>query len=133
MNILFICKANRFRSRVAEAIFNHLNKNTKIDVSSAGVSLDPLRNYVAKEVIDVLKKNGIEMNDKKSRAVDSHLINWADKIIIVANNVDPNLFPIEKRVIWKIEDANESESEKINMIIKKINKKTKDFLKTLKV
>lgn len=133
MNILFCCKANRFRSRVAEAIFNHCNKNRKIEVKSAGVKLDPIRPYAAKIVIDILNKKGIKMNDEKSKSVDENLIKWADKIVIVADNVDPSLFPNEKIIVWKIEDADESEVEKVKIIIDKIEGKVKDFLKTLKV
>ena len=133
MNLLFICKANRFRSRVAEAIFNHHNKNKKVEVKSAGVNLDTIRLYVAKIIIDLLNKKGIKMNDEKSRPVDENLIKWADKIVIVADNVDPNLFPKEKREVWKIEDADESEVEKVKIIINKIEGKVKYFLKTLKV
>ena len=36
MKILFICKYNRFRSRVAAAYFKKINKNSKIKVESAG-------------------------------------------------------------------------------------------------
>lgn len=133
MNLLFICKANRFRSRVAEAVFNHYNKNKKIEVKSAGVKLDPIRPYVAKIVIGILNKKGIKMNDEKSKPIDKNLIKWADKLVIVADNVDPNLFPREKRKVWKIKDADESEVEKVKIIINKIEGKVKDFLKTLKV
>lgn len=133
MNILFVCKANRFRSRVAEAIFNHYNKNKKIEVKSTGVKLDPIRPHVAKIVIDILNKKGIKMNDEKSKPVDESFIKWADKIVISANNVSPSLFPNEKTIVWEIEDADESEIEKVETIIDKIEGKVKDFLKTIKV
>lgn len=113
MNILFVCKANRFRSRVSEAIFNHYNKNKKIGVKSAGAGLDPLRDYVANIVINTLKEKGIKMNDEKSKPVNENLIKWADKIIITADNVSPSLFPKEKTEVWLIPDADESEIEKV--------------------
>ncbi len=37
MNILFVCKWNRFRSKVAEALFNQLNKNSKNNAKSGGL------------------------------------------------------------------------------------------------
>jgi len=37
MKIAFVCKYNRFRSQIAEAYFNKLNKNKSIKVYSAGV------------------------------------------------------------------------------------------------
>ena len=36
-SILFVCKYNRFRSRVAEAYFKKINKNKNISVKSAGI------------------------------------------------------------------------------------------------
>ncbi|MBI2631690.1 hypothetical protein HYW75_01680 [Candidatus Pacearchaeota archaeon] len=133
MNILFVCKANRFRSRVAEAIFNHYNKDEKIVVKSAGVRLDPLRDYVASVVINTLKEKGIKMNDDKSKPFNENIIKWADKIIIVADNVSPSLFPAEKTEVWLIPDADESEINKVKTIIDKIEDKIKEFLKVIKV
>ena len=37
MNIIFVCKYNRFRSRVAEAYFNKINRNKNIHAYSRGV------------------------------------------------------------------------------------------------
>jgi len=48
MKILFVCKHNRFRSKVAEAFFNKLKKNKKIKAESAGLVLDKLRPYIEK-------------------------------------------------------------------------------------
>lgn len=36
MKILFICKYNAFRSRIAEEYFKKINKNSKIQVISRG-------------------------------------------------------------------------------------------------
>ena len=36
MKILFICKYNAFRSKVAESYFNKMNKNKKIKAFSRG-------------------------------------------------------------------------------------------------
>ena len=36
MNILFVCKHNVFRSRVAEAYFKAINQNKNLKASSAG-------------------------------------------------------------------------------------------------
>jgi len=35
MKILFLCKYNRFRSKVAEAVFNKLNHNNHMSAESA--------------------------------------------------------------------------------------------------
>ena len=53
MKILFVCKANRFRSKVVEAICQKLG-GWNVKVRRAGVRLDIIRLYVAKGVMYVL-------------------------------------------------------------------------------
>ena len=52
MNILFICKFNRFRSKVAEALFNKLNKKTLI--YNVEESLNFLRQNHGAKIFDVI-------------------------------------------------------------------------------
>ena len=49
-NILFVCKYNRFRSKIAEAYFNKINKNKLVSVKSAGIIRG---NPVSKDIIAV--------------------------------------------------------------------------------
>ena len=58
MKILFVCRHNRFRSKVAEAIFNKLNKNKEIQIESAGLILDESRPYVEPVVVSLMKEKG---------------------------------------------------------------------------
>ncbi len=136
MRILFVCKANRFRSKVAEAIFNSYLERKKVsgfEVKSAGERIDILRPYVAKVVMNILKERGVGVRDEGSRKIDDNLIEWADKIVVAANNVNLDIFPNEKMEVWNIEDADESEVDRVRMIIDKIDDKVKEFLVTLKV
>ncbi len=93
MNILFVCRHNRFRSKVAEALFK---KHNKCNVKSAGIRLDLDRPYVAPIVKEVLLEYGVNRLDDTPKLIDSLLIRWANKIIIVADNVDSSIFPKEK-------------------------------------
>lgn len=99
MNILFVCKYNRFRSKVAEALFTHYNKKKGIIVRSAGLILDPISPYVTQLVIQILKKHRVKVLNEQSRIIDSRLIDWADKIIVVANNIPFEQFPPRKNPI----------------------------------
>ena len=62
MRILFVCKHNKFRSKVAETIFNKLNKNQGTEAESAGFTLDELRPHVEKNVVKIMKEKGYEVN-----------------------------------------------------------------------
>jgi len=133
---------------VAEAFFKKYNKNKKIEVKSAGIAIDILRPYMCKNVKDILEEKGIKMIgteqlhslspeiqmkngfcDEQSREINEQDIKWADKIIVVSNNVDYSIFPKEKLEVWEIEDAGESEKEKIREIIEKIEKRIKGLIK----
>lgn len=133
MKILFVCKHNRFRSKVAEAIFNKLNMDKNIEVKSAGVALDLMRPYIADNVIKIMKEKGIKMEDKQARWVNEMNLKWADRIIIVANNISPDIFKGKARniEIWKIPDADESEEGKIRKIINDIEKRVKKLIASI--
>jgi len=131
MKILFVCKYNRFRSRIAEAYFNKINKNLKIQAESAGIiqgwfPLDKTQVEVAKEFdLDIVGK---------PRALSTELLRKQDKIIITADNVPVSLFekvmiadntPISFKennnlILWKIQDEEKGNKESIRKIIKSI-------------
>lgn len=133
MKILFVCKYNRFRSKVAEAVFSKLDKSRKCEIKSAGARIDFMNQYVAGSVINLLAKKDYKINDEKSHLINKHMIDWADRIIIVADNISPSDFPKDKTEIWKIEDAHENEPEKIEDIIEQIETRVKNLAKTLKI
>lgn len=130
MKILFVCKHNRFRSKVAESIFDKLNKNSKISCESAGLMIDDLRDYIANNVLEIMNQKGYEIKIG-SKQIDKNEINNFDKIIIVANNVDDNYFYNFKGNIiqWDIEDCDENNKNKILDIINKIEKNVKILIK----
>ncbi len=132
MKILVICKANRFRSKVAESILSQLG-GKDLEVKSAGVQLDTLHPYMVPFVIKTLQEKGYPALDTGARVVDDKLVNWADRIIVVANNVDPSIFPKKKTIFWPIVDADENEHEQIIVSIDDLEKRIQSFLKTLKV
>ena len=102
MRILFVCKHNRFRSKVAEAFFNKYNKNSENEVKSAGIALDFMRPYVAEDVFKILEDMGVKIGDTQSKEIDKDLINWADKVVIVADNIDEGMFGDKKVEIWNV-------------------------------
>lgn len=130
MNILFICKFNRFRSQIAEAYFNKINKNKKIKAKSAGLikcfSLD-------KTEIKTAKKLGIDI-DKKSDGLSSKLLIWSDVVVIVANDVPVEIFERKEKghrkiIVWKIKDADDDNPKEIEKIINEIKKKVEKLVK----
>ena len=118
-NILFVCRYNRFRSVIAEGIFNKLNKNKQFKAKSAGVIRGmPLSNNVKN-----LSKE-IEIKSKPD-GLSSKLMVWQNITIIVADDVPPKLFDKNKKygkkvIVWKIKDVEDNNIKSMKKISKKI-------------
>ena len=130
VKILFICKYNRFRSRVAASYFKKINKNKTIKVKDAGlIRGSPLD----KHEVFVAKKLGIDINGKP-QGLSSKLLIWKDIVVIVANDVPKEIINNEeygkKTIVWKIKDA--MVDDHVEGIIKEIQKKVEKFVEELK-
>ncbi|OIO43180.1 hypothetical protein AUJ63_00880 [Candidatus Pacearchaeota archaeon CG1_02_35_32] len=133
MKILFICKFNRFRSKIAESIFNKLNKNNKLKAKSAGIIMG---RPISKEVLEASKEKGYVIKGKP-QGISSDLLIWQDAIIIVADDVPTSLFKNNKKygkklIIWKIPDTDSNNKKELQKIIYQIEIKVKNLIKELK-
>ena len=127
MKILFICKYNRFRSKIAEAFFNKLNKNKKIKAESAGIIRG---SPINKKIKNYAKEFKIKINSKP-KGVTSKQIKKSDLIVIVADNVPKSIFKGKEIKVWKIKDGG-SKGDKINKnSIIKIKSKIKKLINNL--
>lgn len=130
MKILFVCKYNRFRSKVAEGFFNKLNKNKNLIAKSAGI----FKGYPVTSIVKELSKEfGIHITST-TQTISEDMLKWSNYIIIVANDIPPDLFNhdfCENVRIWKIQDTNANDKETIKKIFKEIEKNIKNLLKEL--
>ena len=134
-NILFICKYNRFRSKIAEAYFKNLiaEYDHEFKVKSAGIikghyPLDSTQKKIA-------KKFGIDINNPP-QGLSVELLRWTDIIVIVADNVPPMLFRNQKRygkrvIHWNIPDAHHTDIRGITNRIKMIKNHVDRLFKCL--
>lgn len=136
MNILFICRHNRFRSKTAEAFFNKMNDNKDNHAKSAGLiqnnsPINPIHSKVAGEY-------GIKLSSPM-QPISLDLLRWQDVAIIVADNVPPEILlgqKYAKKVIqWKIrdvEDPTTDDEERIRVAISSIKARVSRLLEDLK-
>lgn len=134
INILFICKYNVFRSRVAENYFKKINKDKNIQARSAGIIPGEEMNEMRQAQ---LKNCGIHLRGE-SKGLNSQIMRWQNTIVIVANNVPPSLFKKNKKygkkiIVWRIKDTCDREGKDIPKIIKKIKKKVEKLSKKLEL
>ena len=137
LNILFVCRANCFRSRIAEAYFNKINKNKDIKAKSAGVIYGYKQSPTQ---IKIAREFGINIKGK-SRGISSNLLKLTDILIIAADDVPQKIFNYEKNkkyikrvIVWNIKDVKIAYNKKdvkraIKQIIKKVNKLNKQLKK----
>jgi protein-tyrosine-phosphatase len=132
-NILFVCKYNRFRSKIAEDYFNKINKNSNLKAKSAGVfegsKIDAFQRRIA-------KKLGIKIKGTP-QGISTKLLKWQNFIVIVANDIPEELFKENKRygkglLIWKIPDAKEDSKDEVERIVKDIKKNVEQLARELK-
>lgn len=126
MKIIFICKHNRFRSKLAEAYFKKVNKNKNITAISRGIFKGI---PVAKNVIDIGKKFGLKISKTTKGVTEKELLE-ADLIIITANDVPISLFKprFNKTIQWEISDTSQNDKESIEKIAKQIFKKVDELV-----
>ena len=130
--ILFVCKHNRFRSKVAEAFFKKYNKNSKYEGHSAG--LIPGHYPLDKTQREVAKEFGISLSGKP-KPITTDLLRKMHTMVIVADNVPSEIFNNKKyhrnELFWNIEDDYSGKDEDIKKIIEKIETRVKDFVRSL--
>lgn len=138
-NILFVCKHNVFRSKVAEAYFKKINKNKNLNAFSSGVIKGDFLNENQQKAVDLekatAKKLGINIKSKLT-GLSISLLKKQDLIIIVADDIPKIIFNnkayVKKVICWKIGDYKVCEEEHIRNIIKKIMKKVDKLVNELK-
>ena len=130
MKILFVCKYNRFRSKVAEAFFNKLNKNKDITAKSAGI----FEGYPVTSIVKELAKKFEIKITPNPQTISEDMLKQFDYIVIVANDVPKSLFDhdsCENVKVWEIPDTNANDKETIRKILKEIEKNVINLIKEL--
>jgi len=128
MKILFVCKHNRFRSKVSEAFFKKFNKNRAIKVKSAGTFPD--FKLVAPVVRNIMKKFGVKRMNIHPKRINKALIKWADLIIVVAN--DTNVRAGKKAVKWPVSDTQQNDYPGIFKRVRNMRGRVKKLVAELK-
>ena len=89
------------------------------------------RRYVSENVKSVLKDKGYKVKSNWSNSATEKLKDWADKIVIVADDVNQNEFPKSKREVWKIKDCHQWDVPAIEKGVSKIEGRVRKLVKEL--
>lgn len=136
MNILFICKYNAFRSRIAEEYFRKINKSPRIKIASRGIIMggnsDSIQRGIAKKIL------GVNIAKRKPMPLQLQELIKADLIVVVANDVPKIIFNyslinlMKKVVIWEIKDEQKRNKNNIKNIVLQIKTKVEELNRGLK-
>ena len=106
-HILFLSEHNHCRSQIAEAYANTLGSRW-LEGRSAGITpLDLARHAVA-----ALAEVEIDITPQRSKALDEDLLNWADLVVTLTDDIlarCPPLPPQARHKPWVMEDCAESD------------------------
>lgn len=135
MKILFICKYNAFRSRIAEEYFRKINKNPKIKAISRGLIMggisDKEQRKISKEFL------GIDISKRNSMPLKIQDLLESDLIIVVANDIPKIIFNYQlvnlkkKIIIWGIKDEQKQNTKNIKNVVLSIKEKIDALVKKL--
>ncbi len=135
MNILFVCKHNLFRSVVAEAYFNKINRNSEIKATSAGI-IPGIGDKRSTNQEKAITERGLKLKSKPS-GLSVSLLKKQDLIIVVADDIPLALFNnknyIRQVTCWGIKDVLDNDWEKSRQTITKIMTKVEELAKQLEV
>jgi protein-tyrosine-phosphatase len=135
MKLLFVCKYNAFRSRVAEEYFNKVKTNKKTKAISRGIIMGEDSDSVQREISKSLL--GINIDKRKPLPLTIQDMKDADLVFVVADDIPRIVFnyplPLIQRglKIWKIKDEQAMNEKNIRNIVLKIKRKVDDLFKKL--
>ena len=124
MNILFICRHNIFRSRVAEEYLKKLNRNPRIKISSAGI-MPNLKGECSSAEKKAVKEQGLKLNSSP-RGINVSLLRNQEIIFVAAGDIPKGLLDnksyIKKVIYWNIPDVLENNITKARKVVRLIIK-----------
>lgn len=129
-----MCRYNRFRSRIAKAYFDKINKNKNIKTKSAGL----IKGLPVGGKGDKIAKNKYRLNIKgKTQGLSNPIMMWQNITVIVADDVPPQVFNKNKRygkkvIVWKIKEINREKGRTDEEVIEEIIKNVDSLIKQLK-
>lgn len=122
--VLFVCKGNRYRSRIAEEIFNK-NPPKGFVAESAGIQYQKYNDRVMPKV---LKEIGIDMSKRKPRKLSENMIKKASKIIVF----DGVEIPSKQAEVWPVKDCRAGDVDCIRKGRKQIERRVAELINELK-
>jgi len=104
MKVLFLCRMNKFRSPIAEALFNQTYP--KHTATSAGSEEADEGDLLPGRTVEALKEECIDVSSQKSKIVTKEMVEDADKVIVLCEKKYCPDFVLESNKVehWFVHD-----------------------------
>ncbi len=102
IRVMFLCTGNSCRSQMAEGFARELGRDI-IEPYSAGL----IATRVHPMAIRVMKEEGIDISNQRSKEIDEELLNQMDVVITLCGHAEtscPLTLPNIKRLHWPVDD-----------------------------
>jgi protein-tyrosine-phosphatase len=85
MTVVFVCTGNSCRSPMAAAYFDALCRQRSLDIHVLSAGIAASGGYVSDHAREILKQNGLEPLDNRSRQLDGAIVADADLIVTMSH------------------------------------------------
>ena len=120
ITVLFACVHNAGRSQIAAALFNQYADPTKARAISAGTQ--PIAR-VHPEVIDIMKRRGVDLSSRTPVKLTPELAATADWLITMGCGDECPVVPGTRREDWPIPDPKGQPPDVVAAIIEDIEQR----------
>jgi arsenate reductase len=128
VHVLFVCRENAGRSQLGEHLFNASVAGLH-EARSAGTTP---REAVYPEVIEALRRRGIDASGARPKALTQDLTDWADRVVTMGCGDECPVTgkPTED---WELPDVSGKSQDEVEEIAVQVAKRLSKLLKELEV
>ena len=128
MNVLFVCTENAGRSQIAEHLFNTAARDHH-QARSAGTRP---RDAVYPDVVEALRRRGVEAAGAYPKPLSTDLLDWADRVVTMGCGDECPVTgkPTED---WELPDVRGASAEDVEGIAEEIGRRMARLLSELDV
>jgi arsenate reductase len=126
-NVLFVCLHNAGRSQMSQALFA-ISADGRHQAKSAGTQPGE---RVHPQVVEAMRELGVDVSDRKPRALDMELAQWADVVVTMGCGDQCPYIPGKTYLDWDLPDPKDLPIEQVREIRDDIDRRVKELVSTL--
>ncbi len=123
-HVLFVCLHNAGRSQMSEALFERAAQGSH---SAASAGTRPAER-VHPQVVEAMRELGIDMADRRPRALDRELAAQADVVVTMGCGDECPYIPGKRYIDWDLEDPSGRPLDQVRAIRVDIARRVEDLL-----